>query len=88
MGQMWNSVSLKDRIFRYRQLATEVFSLAETTQDTSMRAGFFALASGWHDLALELEHSQGLTGENPLETGEEASLSDDGLVEGPNSPNA
>lgn len=85
---MWNSVSLKDRVSRYRQMASEVFGLAETTHDASLRAGFFALASGWHDLALELEHSRGLTGEDLPETTDETSLPEDAMVEGSNSPNA
>lgn len=73
MGHMWNPMSLKNRVLHYRQLAAEVFGLAESSQDAVARADFFSLARGWHDLALELEHSQGLTGEKPSETTDKTS---------------
>jgi hypothetical protein len=49
-----------ERAQRYRQLASEAFLLAEITRDCVLRASYLSLASGWHALALEIEHSNGL----------------------------
>jgi hypothetical protein len=43
-------------------MAAEAFERAEAATDESMRAGYLSLASDWQVLALEIEHSSGLTG--------------------------
>jgi hypothetical protein len=60
LGRPTESLSAEERAKRYRAAATEAFDRAGTTRDTGMRAEYFELAVGWHNLAFEIERAVSL----------------------------
>jgi len=54
-----------ERVRRYREIACDAFRRAEDAEDEVTRAEYLSLASRWQVLALEIEHSRGLTFDPP-----------------------
>jgi hypothetical protein len=48
-------LSAEERARRYRAAATEAFGRADSAQDSVLRAEYFEMAAGWHNLAFETE---------------------------------
>jgi hypothetical protein len=55
LGQSIESRPAAGRARHYRDLAAEAMRMAEAAATESLRAGYLAMASGWHALAQEAE---------------------------------
>ena len=55
MGQSVESRPAAERATIYRELAAEAMLMAERAASTNLRAGYLAMAAGWHKLAQEAE---------------------------------
>ena len=55
MGQSIESRPASERAKHYRELAEEAVRMAQVVSDANMRAGYLAMAAGWHSLAQEAE---------------------------------
>ena len=56
---MSESLSLDERIRKYRKLAIRAFHLARQASDKNLRAGYFTMAAAWHSLAADAERARG-----------------------------
>ncbi len=56
-GQLLTALPSKERAERYRQFATEAMQKAQATPDHEQRAKYLTIASGWHNVASEIERS-------------------------------
>lgn len=56
-GQPLTALPSKEQAERYRQLATEAMQKAQTAPDHEHRAKYLTMASGWHNMASEIERS-------------------------------
>jgi hypothetical protein len=63
LGQSVASLSPKRRVGYYRAAAAEALKLSDGITDPTLRTAYVELASGWHDLAAEIENSLRVSGE-------------------------
>ena len=60
LGRSTELLPAEKRAKHYRAAATEAFGRAEATRDIALRAEYFDLAAGWHNLAFEVERQTGV----------------------------
>ena len=57
VGQPFHMLPQKERAERYRQFATDLLQKAQQSVDPDQKAEYFAMASGWHTIAVESERA-------------------------------
>jgi hypothetical protein len=63
LGQSVASLSAEQRVSYYRAAAIDVMKLCNVIKEPVLRSQYVQLASGWYDLAHELENSLHVPGE-------------------------
>lgn len=63
LGQSVASLSAEQRVNYYRAAAMQVMKLCKVIKDPVLHSQYIELASGWYDVARELENSLHVPGE-------------------------
>ncbi|HUO93433.1 MAG TPA: hypothetical protein VMU22_10950 [Rhizomicrobium sp.] len=63
-----------ERVRRYREMAAFALQRAAEARSARMRTEYLTLASSWQVMAIEIEHTSGLTATQPVSNDDDPSL--------------
>lgn len=59
MESLRKSLSMDERIERYRKFAKRAFRLGRAANNQDLRIGYFTMAAAWHAMAEDAERARG-----------------------------